>query len=193
MSEVDSTETYGAEEGLTFEEILATIQRSVSEVEAYSDPTIKRVVFELLDHIDMLHREGLTRIASGLRGVNMLDRAMDDPMVAHLFAIYDLLEDVDVDEAVEAALAEARTYTHSHGGEIELVEIAGGVVHLRMMGACDDCPSAAVTLTQRVEESIRERWPGFVRVEVDGPAPVHAAPTQAWQSLDISVSRRGSH
>ena len=52
---------------------------------------------------------------------------------------------------------------------MELLSVEEGVVHLRLMGSCDGCPSSAITLTQGVEEAIRQRWSGLRRLEVETP------------------------
>lgn len=46
-------------------------------------------------------------------------------------------------------------YVASHGGGIELVDVHGGVVGVRMHGACRSCPAAVLTLRWRVERDIR--------------------------------------
>lgn len=157
-----------AEEEATLEQAVDRIQALVSELESYHDPSVVRAVFEMLDWIDVLHREGLERLAGGLAGVGYLDKALDDPVVAHLFAVYGLVASEDATAMVHDALEEVRPYVRSHGGEMTLDRIDGGVVHLDMHGACDGCPSAVVTLTDTVTRAIRERWPGLVRVEVSG-------------------------
>lgn len=68
-----------------------------------------------------------------------------------------------LDEHVRPALAE------DHGG-IEVVAVRGGVVHVRLLGACDGCASATVTLRDGVERLLAEELPGFERlVQVEGP------------------------
>ena len=170
------------EEIPTLERAVQRIADLVARVEAHHDPSVVRDVFELLDWIDTLHREGLERIAGGLAGVGFLEKALDDPVVAHLFAIYGLVSADDAEVHVEAALEEVRPYVRSHGGEMTLSSIDAGVVRLGMHGACDGCPSAVVTLTQSVEKAIRERWPGLVRVEVE------EAPTGGWSPVTIGRS-----
>lgn len=169
---------------VSLEEAVGRIGELVSRLEQYHDPTVVRSVFELLDWIDVLHREGLERLVGGLQGSGLLDRALDDPVVAHLFAVYGLVESDDVEGLVEEALAEVRPYTRSHGGEMTLDRISGGVVHLRMHGACDGCPSAVVTLTDSVTRAIRTRWPGLVRVEVSDSGEG----TSDW--TPVSIGRR---
>ncbi len=166
MSDADQT---------TLEEVVARLQGLVDEVERYSDPIIKRTVFELLDWLDTLHREGLERLAAGLRGAGFFDKALDDPVVAHLFAVYGLLDGDDPAPLVEEALEEVRPYLHSHGGEMQLDSVAAGVVRVKLFGACQGCPSAVVTLTQSLEQAVRERWPGLVRIEVSEERPQRRA------------------
>lgn len=125
---------------------------------------------ELLDHLEAWHREALTRLAMALPPEAM-DTIRTDPVVAHLLDVY-LAEDVaeDPDAVVAEALAEIRPYLHSHGGEMTVADVdaAAGVVTLSLLGACDGCPSSQVTLTRGVEAILRERWPGFRRLVVEG-------------------------
>ncbi len=160
-----------AEEQTTLEDVVARIRGLVADIEAYSDPAIRRTVFELLDWLDTLHREGLERLATGLRGANVFDRALDDPVVAHLFAVYGLADERDPIPLVEEALEEVRPYLHSHGGEMEVESVEAGVVRMKLLGACSGCPSSVVTLTQSVEQAVRERWPGLVRIEMAEERP----------------------
>lgn len=55
-------------------------------------------------------------------------------------------------------------YARSHGGEIELVSAASGVVTVRMGGACHGCPASRFTLHQRLERELRRRHPTLKRV-----------------------------
>lgn len=167
----------GEDDGpVTMEQAVERISRLVDRLERHSDPEVVRLVFELLDWIDVLHRDGLERIATGLAGAGLLDRAMDDPVVAHLFAIYGLMPTDDPEGDVHEALEEIRPYVRSHGGEMEIDSIDGGVVRVRMLGACDGCPSAIVTLTQSLERAVRDRWPGLVRIEVVADEPGRWSP-----------------
>lgn len=163
-------------------EAIDRIRDLMNQIENYSDPSIRRTVFELLDWFDALHRDGLERLTAGLRSVDFFDKALDDPVVAHLFSIYGLADVEDPRPLVEEALVEVQPYVHSHGGEIALVGIDAGVVSVQMHGACDQCPSSVVTLTQSLDTAIRERWPGLVRIQVENPP---APENSAWQPLNL--------
>jgi len=60
---------------------------------------------------------------------------------------------------VEKALAKIRPVLQSDGGDIELVELKGGVVKVRLTGGCVGCPMAAMTLKQGVERILKEQLP----------------------------------
>lgn len=69
------------------------------------------------------------------------------------------------EENVEKALDEMRPFLISDGGNVELVEIDGPVVKLRLQGACGSCPSSAMTLRMGIERKLRELIPEIGEVE----------------------------
>ncbi len=66
---------------------------------------------------------------------------------------------------VETVLDELRPYLISDGGNVELVEIDGPIVRLRLQGACGSCPSSTMTLKMGIERRLREKIPEIVEVE----------------------------
>ncbi len=66
---------------------------------------------------------------------------------------------------VESVLDEMRPYLMSDGGNVELVELDGPVVKLRLQGACGSCPSSAMTLRMGIERRLREMIPEIAEVE----------------------------
>lgn len=68
-------------------------------------------------------------------------------------------------ENVETVLNELRPYLMSDGGNVELVEIDGPVVKLRLQGACGSCPSSTMTLRMGIERKLREQIPEIAEVE----------------------------
>ena len=57
---------------------------------------------------------------------------------------------------IRAKLEELRTALQSHGGDLEVVSIAGTDVNLKLKGACGGCPHAMVTLKHGIESALRE-------------------------------------
>ena len=87
----------------------------------------------------------------------------------------------DFRASVEKALDEIRPALVADGGNIELVAINGTVVYVRLVGACHGCPSAATTMTEGVEKTIRKHCPDVSAVRlVEGEGPdQHEAPQPA--------------
>jgi Fe-S cluster biogenesis protein NfuA len=68
-------------------------------------------------------------------------------------------------ENVEQVLDEMRPYLISDGGNVELVDIEGPVLKLRLQGACGSCPSSTMTLRMGIERRLREAIPEIAEVE----------------------------
>jgi Fe-S cluster biogenesis protein NfuA len=68
-------------------------------------------------------------------------------------------------ENVEQVLDEMRPYLMADGGNVELVEIDGPIVRLRLQGACGSCPSSTMTLKMGIERRLREIIPEIAEVE----------------------------
>lgn len=66
---------------------------------------------------------------------------------------------------VEQVLDELRPYLMADGGNVELVEIDGPIVKLRLRGACGSCPSSTMTLKMGIERRLREYIPEIAEVE----------------------------
>lgn len=168
-ADLPSEAAAGSEE-LELEQAFIRMGEIVDELQNSGDPDVRERVFELLDWVDGFHREAVVRIM-GLLPAEALDALGQDPVVARLFETYSDDEEEageDLTESLEEALDEIRPYLHSHGGEMEVLAVEGGVVKLRLMGSCDGCPSSTLTLTQGVEKILKDRWPGFRRIDVEG-------------------------
>lgn len=68
-------------------------------------------------------------------------------------------------ENVETVLDELRPYLMADGGNVELVEIDGPVVKVRLQGACGSCPSSAMTLKMGIERKLRQMIPEIAEIE----------------------------
>lgn len=49
--------------------------------------------------------------------------------------------------------------SRADGGNVELVEIDGPVVYLRLQGACGSCPSSLTTMTMGIKRRLQEKIP----------------------------------
>lgn len=68
-------------------------------------------------------------------------------------------------ENVETVLDEMRPYLISDGGNVEIVELDGPIVKLRLQGACGSCPSSTMTLRMGIERRLKEMIPEISDVE----------------------------
>ncbi|AFZ20148.1 NifU family protein [Allocoleopsis franciscana] len=68
-------------------------------------------------------------------------------------------------ENVETVLDDLRPYLMADGGNVELVELDGPIVRLRLQGACGSCPSSTMTLRMGIERRLREFIPEIAEVE----------------------------
>lgn len=70
--------------------LLAYVNGLVTEMEEISDQAIRERVFELLQGIDAIHREALTRLVRLFKG-GVLDQVITDPAIRTLMELYDLM------------------------------------------------------------------------------------------------------
>jgi len=71
-----------------------------------------------------------------------------------------------VEDEVRKALEDVRPMLQADGGDVELVEVTeGGIVRVRLQGACQGCPMAQMTVKNGIEQLLKEKVPGVVEVE----------------------------
>lgn len=64
------------------------------------------------------------------------------------------------EQKVKEVIETVRPALQSHGGDIELVSVdADNTVKVRLQGACQGCPGAAMTLKTGVERILKEKVP----------------------------------
>lgn len=68
-------------------------------------------------------------------------------------------------ERVQEVLDKIRPALQADGGDVELVDVEGGVVKVRLVGACAGCPMSQMTLTNGVERVLKQEIPEVERVE----------------------------
>jgi Fe-S cluster biogenesis protein NfuA len=69
-------------------------------------------------------------------------------------------------ERVAEVLATLRPAVQGDGGDIQLVDVtADGVATVRLLGACVGCPSAAMTMKEGVERSVKQAVPEIREVQ----------------------------
>ncbi|GAC1444981.1 MAG: NifU family protein [Chloroflexota bacterium] len=171
-----------------FTHLLDWVGEGVAAMEGIEDEGTREGIFALLEGVDVLHRQGLTRlleVVTAAGGPNVVQRLGDDPIVGRLLQLYDLPA-VSERDGVQEALEPVYAYIESHGGKLELLGVEGGRVRVRLSGACGSCPGSAGTLQRVVEESLRAGFPAFTELIAEEPP----TPKRTMISLHPTVLRR---
>ncbi len=67
-------------------------------------------------------------------------------------------------EQVENALAKIRPMLERDGGSVELVDVDGTTVKVRLTGACHGCPMSQMTLKAGIERIVKQEVPEVTQV-----------------------------
>jgi len=65
----------------------------------------------------------------------------------------------DMEEKLKSVIEQIRPGLQADGGDIELIAIKDGVVSVRLVGACGNCPMSSITLKKGVERFNRSKMP----------------------------------
>lgn len=68
-------------------------------------------------------------------------------------------------EKVEEVLGKIRPSLQADGGDVELVDVADGVVKVKLTGSCAGCPMSTMTLKMGIERTLKEQIPEIQKVE----------------------------
>lgn len=67
---------------------------------------------------------------------------------------------------LQKVLSSIRPFLQSDNGDVELVEITeDGIVKVRLLGACENCPLSVMTLRAGIERALMRQVPGIKRIE----------------------------
>ena len=162
-------------------DLLAEAEQLIEQLTAHPDPAVGAATSELLGRIDAVHRTALSHLMGAIQsmaGEAFVNRLTGDPAIRLLLMSYDLLA-VDRRTLAEEALDAVRGHLHAHGTDVELVDVLGGVITVRIHGVTP-ADAAYDGVVHDVEEALRIGLLGFQELEVrDGRAarPVAADST----------------
>src|SRR5436190_16398626 len=145
---------------MEFDQAVAELETLVGTLERDGD---ERALL-LLQLMDAIHRPALELLLAG---------TPEHPIATAVLAMYELVP-LDERSQIEEALDEIRPYIESHGGGLDLLDVEGGVVHVRMSGSCHGCAASAMTLRRGVEAKLRERIPWFEDIVAHEPDEAEA-------------------
>jgi Fe-S cluster biogenesis protein NfuA/nitrite reductase/ring-hydroxylating ferredoxin subunit len=148
------------------------IEGLIRTIENLPDPAARASALGLVQALMEFHGAGLERMMeiiadSGESGYAVFDKFGTDDLVGSVLLLYGL-HPLPLETRVTQALDKVRPYLDSHGGNVELLDIADGVVRLRMQGSCKTCPSSSMTLKLAIEEAIYAAAPDVLLIEAEG-------------------------
>lgn len=154
-------------------DLLEEVQRLIAALQSHPDHEVGARVTALLQGIDTIHRTALTRLVGAIQamaGEAFMNRLTADPAIRLLLTSYDLLA-VDRRLLAEEALDTVRGHLHAHGIDVELADVVGGAVYVRLHGQASDT-SALKAVRHDLEEALRAGLVGFQELVLgDRPAP----------------------
>jgi Fe-S cluster biogenesis protein NfuA/nitrite reductase/ring-hydroxylating ferredoxin subunit len=175
------------------EQLIARVQELTGRLEHLEDADCRALAEELTGAVVQMYGAGLERIVELIDDEETRGRLASDELVAGLLMVHDLYP-VPIEERVMQALDSVRPYMESHGGNVELLGVEGGVARLRLEGSCKSCRASSSTLELAVKQALQEAAPDLLGMDVEGvaepdlpgvPLPVvNGAPS--WHTLDIS-------
>lgn len=144
------------------DDLLDEAQRLIAELESHPDATVGERATRLLQAIDAVHRTGLTRLVGAIRsmaGDAFVHRLAADPAIRLLLMSYELLA-VDRRLLADEALDAVRGHLHARRIDVELLDVVGGAVYVRLHGLERSAiPQDAVR--RDVEEALAAGLVGF--------------------------------
>jgi Fe-S cluster biogenesis protein NfuA/nitrite reductase/ring-hydroxylating ferredoxin subunit len=154
------------------------IEGLLQELGGVAGPRVRANAEELVRLLMELYGSALARILEIVDdtgpAVEIYDRLAADDLVASLLVLHGL-HPLNVETRIARALDRVRPYLGSHGGDVKLLGVQAGVVHLRLEGSCHGCPSSTVTMKLAIEKAIEEAAPEVIRIEVEGASPAASA------------------
>jgi Fe-S cluster biogenesis protein NfuA/nitrite reductase/ring-hydroxylating ferredoxin subunit len=171
-------------------ELVGRVESLLEEVESLPDPGARDKATALVQALLDLYGEGLERMVDcvAARDDGRLAEALArDELVSHILLLHGLHPAPLVDR-VRYALGEVRPYLESHGGNVELLSVDGGIVRLRLEGSCSGCPSSAMTLKLAIEQAIYKAAPDVVEIDAEGASEPRAP---ALLQIEVPDSGRG--
>ena len=71
-----------------------------------------------------------------------------------------------MEDEIQKALEAMRPYLQADNGDIELIEVTReGIVKVKLLGECKECPLSVMTLRAGIERSLMKQVPGVRRIE----------------------------
>jgi nitrite reductase/ring-hydroxylating ferredoxin subunit/Fe-S cluster biogenesis protein NfuA len=154
---------------------MANLEELVQEINRFEaiisewDESQRCVAVGLKRAIEALHKAALTSLIKSLKEESMpaLRHAVADEVVYAVLLYHELVKPPKppLSQRIQTALEEVRPALKSHNGDVELVAIKPpDTVEVKLIGTCSSCPTSTLTLSQGVEQAIKNHCPEITKV-----------------------------
>lgn len=150
------------------EELVTEINRFEAIISQW-DESQRCVAVGLKRAIEDLHKAALTSLIKTVKkeSISALRQAVDDDIVYSVLLYHELIKppQAPLIDRIQVALAEVRPGLKSHNGDVEFSALkAPDTVEVKLIGTCSSCPTSNLTLTQSVEQAIKNHCPEITKV-----------------------------
>lgn len=76
----------------------------------------------------------------------------------------EIMENNNIEVKINEVLDRIRPYLQNDGGDVYFKRFENGVVYVSLVGACSNCPMAAMTLQDGVESALISEIPEVIKV-----------------------------
>ncbi|MCC5626618.1 NifU family protein [Nostoc sp. CHAB 5715] len=158
------------------EELVQEINRFEAIISEW-DESQRCVAVGLKRAIEALHKAALTNLIQNLKQESMsaLRYAVADEVVYAVLLYHELVKPpkAPLVQRIQTALEEVRPGLKSHNGDVELVAInPPDTVEIRLIGTCSSCAASTLTLSQGVEQAIKNHCPEITKVVAVNNNPI---------------------
>jgi Fe-S cluster biogenesis protein NfuA len=145
------------------------LESLLREVENIADPHVKACTREIMQSVLDLHGTALERMfhhiaSSQDSGQALIDALAGDNLVSSLLLLHGL-HPLDLPARVRQALDKVRPSLLLEGGNVELLEIAGGAVRVTVKGSCHGSSAK-----KAIEDAVYELAPDVQAIEFEDGA-----------------------
>jgi nitrite reductase/ring-hydroxylating ferredoxin subunit len=170
-------------------DVLRAVDDAIAALESHPDDVVRASTETLLTGIDTVHRLGLTHLVQaihGMAGEAFLNRLTSDPAIRLLLMSYNLIA-VDRRLQAEESLDTVRGHLHDHGIDVEILEVVGGVVTVRLHASGQGSEHLSADSVRRdIEAALMEHFVGFQELVLGERSPA----TGAVHSISVDALRR---
>lgn len=178
-----------------FDRLVARAEELTRVFEQHPNPAVREDALELLQTIDLIHRDAILRLVEIVVGSGdhqLIEQAAEDPKVGALLLLYDVLPLPELLQWQES-LDSVRSVLKDRHADVELLRITDGMPHLRLKGSFKDAEESP--LRELVQEHIQMAFGGYQSLKWEPrdrpPAPprfvsidtIKPAKRQRWVDL----------